>query len=78
MNSAITGVYPWVGYEASERISVWTVAGYGAGSWFQRPSAPLIARWRWPPGAGPRAERQLQCVAPGGVSCNVACTMART
>ncbi len=31
VSSAITGVYPWIGYEASERVSVWTVAGYGAG-----------------------------------------------
>ena len=31
VNSAVTGLYPWIGYKASERITVWTVAGYGAG-----------------------------------------------
>ena len=31
VNSAVTGLYPWIGYKASERVTVWTVAGYGAG-----------------------------------------------
>ena len=39
VNSAITGVYPWIGYEASERVSVWTVAGYGAGGLLLSPEA---------------------------------------
>ena len=29
--SAVTGLYPWLGYRATDRISVWTVAGYGSG-----------------------------------------------
>ena len=29
--SAVTGLYPWLGYKATDRISVWGVAGYGAG-----------------------------------------------
>ena len=39
VSSAITGVYPWIGYEASERVSVWTVAGYGAGGLLLSPEA---------------------------------------
>ena len=39
VSSAITGVYPWIGYEASERISVWTVAGYGGGGLLLSPEA---------------------------------------
>ena len=29
--SAVTGLYPWLGYQATDRITVWGVAGYGAG-----------------------------------------------
>ena len=29
--SSVTGLYPWLGYKATERITVWGVAGYGAG-----------------------------------------------
>ena len=29
--SAVTGLYPWLGYKATDRITVWGVAGYGAG-----------------------------------------------
>ena len=32
MTSAVTGLYPWIGFKASERVTVWTVAGYGAGA----------------------------------------------
>ena len=39
VSSAITGVYPWIGYQASERVSVWTVAGYGAGGLLLSPEA---------------------------------------
>ena len=31
MTSAVTGLYPWIGFKATERVTVWTVAGYGAG-----------------------------------------------
>ena len=30
--SSVTGLYPWLGYRATERISVWGVAGYGSGA----------------------------------------------
>ena len=39
VNSAVTGLYPWIGYKASERVTVWTVAGYGAGGLMLRPGA---------------------------------------
>ena len=29
VNSAVTGVYPWLGYQASEGVRVWGAAGYG-------------------------------------------------
>ena len=29
--SAVTGLYPWVGYKATDRVTVWGVAGYGRG-----------------------------------------------
>ena len=31
IESMLTGLYPWVGYHVSERLSVWTAAGYGTG-----------------------------------------------
>ena len=30
--SSVTGLYPWVGYKATERITLWGVTGYGLGS----------------------------------------------
>ena len=30
--SSVTGLYPWVGYKASKRVTVWGVTGYGKGS----------------------------------------------
>ena len=39
MTSAVTGLYPWVGFKASERVTVWTVAGYGAGGLLLSPGA---------------------------------------
>ena len=32
VTSAVTGLYPWLGYQATDRISVWGVTGYGAGA----------------------------------------------
>ena len=32
IESALTGVYPWGRYAASERLSLWGVAGYGSGT----------------------------------------------
>ena len=29
--SAVTGLYPWLGYNATDRVTVWGVAGYGSG-----------------------------------------------
>ena len=29
--SSVTGLYPWLGYQATDRLTVWGVAGYGAG-----------------------------------------------
>ena len=29
--SSVTGLYPWLGYKMTERVTVWGVAGYGAG-----------------------------------------------
>ena len=29
--SSVTGLYPWLSYKATDRITVWGVAGYGAG-----------------------------------------------
>ena len=39
MTSAVTGLYPWIGFQASERVTVWTVAGYGAGGLLLSPGA---------------------------------------
>ena len=30
--SSVTGLYPWLGYRVTERLSVWGVAGYGSGA----------------------------------------------
>ena len=39
VTSAVTGLYPWIGFKASERVTVWTVAGYGAGGLMLQPGA---------------------------------------
>ena len=31
VESTMTGLYPWIGYQLTDRVSVWTVAGYGGG-----------------------------------------------
>ena len=43
MTSAVTGLYPWIGFKASERVTGWTVAGYGAGGLLLNPGngAPI-------------------------------------
>ena len=52
---AVTGLYPWVGFKAAERETVWTVAGYGAGG--------LLLS----PGGGPPVETGLSmAMAAGG------------
>ena len=50
--SAVTGLYPWLGYRATERVTVWGVAGYGAGGMLLTPTghrpSRAASRWRWP------------------------------
>ncbi len=36
--SAVTGLYPWLGYQASDRVTVWGVAGYGSGGMLLTPA----------------------------------------
>ena len=31
VTSTLTGLYPWIGYRATDRLTVWGVGGYGAG-----------------------------------------------
>ena len=41
--SAVTGLYPWLGYRATDRVTVWGVAGYGAGGMLLTPDgAPAL------------------------------------
>ncbi len=37
--SSVTGLYPWLGYQATDRLTVWGVAGYGAGGMLLTPAA---------------------------------------
>ena len=39
--SAVTGLYPWLGYKASDRITVWGVAGYGSGGMLLTPDSGM-------------------------------------
>ena len=39
VQSAVTGLYPWLGYQVSDRVSVWGVTGYGAGTMLLTPGA---------------------------------------
>ena len=32
VTSSVTGLYPWLGYKVSDRITLWGVTGYGKGS----------------------------------------------
>ena len=58
--SSVTGLYPWLGYKATERVTVWGVAGYGAGGMMLTPQGgPALEsalaglrRRRPPPAAG--------------------------
>ena len=36
--SSVTGLYPWLGYRATDRVTVWGVAGYGAGGMMLTPA----------------------------------------
>ena len=35
--SAVTGLYPWLGYRTTDRVTVWGVAGYGSGGMLLTP-----------------------------------------
>ena len=35
--SSVTGLYPWLGYKVTDRVSVWGVTGYGAGGMLLTP-----------------------------------------
>ena len=37
VTSSVTGLYPWLGYRATDRVTVWGVAGYGAGGMLLTP-----------------------------------------
>ena len=36
--SSVTGLYPWLGYKATDRVTVWGVAGYGTGGMLLTPA----------------------------------------
>ena len=53
--SSVTDLYPWLGYKATDRITVWGLGGYGAGG-------PLLT-----PHGGPALESGLAMkIAAGG------------
>ena len=39
MSTSMTGVYPWVGYQVNDRVSVWGTTGYGTGALSLTPDA---------------------------------------
>ena len=39
ITSSLTGLHPWLGYQASERVTLWGVTGYGRGSLSLTPGA---------------------------------------
>ncbi len=39
VTSSVTGLYPWLGYKATDRISLWGVTGYGKGALTLTPGA---------------------------------------
>ncbi len=42
--SSVTGLYPWLGYKATDRVTVWGVAGYGVGGLLLTPQGgPALA-----------------------------------
>ena len=56
VESVLTGVYPYGRYELSERLSLWGVAGYGAGTFELRPDGV----------AADETDTELAMVAVGG------------
>ena len=39
VQSAVTGLYPWLGYQLTDRVSVWGVTGYGSGGLLLTPGS---------------------------------------
>ena len=53
--TSVTGLYPWLGYQVTDRVTVWGVTGYGAGGMMLTP------------GVGPALESGLSmAMAAGG------------
>ena len=44
VTSSVTGLYPWLGYKATDRITVWGVTGYGRGALTLTPGAGAALR----------------------------------
>ncbi len=44
LRSSVTGLYPWLGYRATKRISVWAVTGYGTGGLMLTPEGVASLR----------------------------------
>ena len=41
--TSVTGLYPWLGYRVTDRVTVWGVTGYGAGGMMLTPgSGPML------------------------------------
>ena len=43
VTSTLTGIHPWAGYRASERVTLWGVTGYGRGSLNLVPGGTAVA-----------------------------------
>ena len=70
MTTSMTGFYPWVGYQVSDRVSVWGTTGYGAGALSLTPdgrSALETGVWMMLSAAGMRGEL-IGSRATGGFS----------
>ena len=70
MTTSMTGFYPWVGYQVSDRVSVWGTTGYGAGALSLTPdgrSALETGVWMMMSAAGMRGEL-IGSRATGGFS----------
>ena len=44
VTSSVTGLYPWLGYKVSDRITLWGVTGYGRGALSLTPGAGTALR----------------------------------
>ena len=44
VTSSVTGLYPWMGYKVSDRITLWGVTGYGRGALSLTPGAGTALR----------------------------------